>query len=113
MLEQGRTAIPGHAIAALRDIVPAHGRDRNTGDGIELDLVRKFSILALDGVEHLPRVVDQIHFVDGEHHMADAQQRHQVAVAPRLRQHSLARVDQNDGKIRRRGARHHVAVYCS
>ena len=54
-------------------------------------------------------VADQVHLVDGEHDVADADQVRQVAVAPRLRQHALARVDEDDGKIGGRGAGDHVA----
>ena len=41
--------------------------------------------------------------------MANAQQRGDIGVAPRLGQNALARIDQNDGEIGVRGARRHVA----
>jgi hypothetical protein len=41
--------------------------------------------------------------------MPDAQQRHEVAVPARLRQHALARVHQDHGGIGGGGAGHHVA----
>ena len=55
------------------------------------------------------RVVDEVHLVDREHDVPDAEQRHEVAVAPRLRQHALARVDQDHGAVGGRGAGDHVA----
>ena len=41
--------------------------------------------------------------------MPDANQRHQIAVAARLCKNALARVDQNNGRVGRRGAGDHVA----
>jgi hypothetical protein len=56
-----------------------------------------------------PGVVDQVHLVDGQHDVADPEQRDQIAVAARLRQHALARVDQDHRQIGGRGAGDHVA----
>jgi hypothetical protein len=75
----------------------------------EADLAGERAVLLVDLVERLLRVVDQIHLVDGQHHLADADQAGKVAVATRLRQHALARVDQDDGDVGGRRARDHVA----
>ena len=58
--------------------------------------------------EHALRKIDQIDLVHRQHHMADAQQRNDIGVAARLREHALARIDQNDGELRIGGARRHV-----
>ena len=55
------------------------------------------------------RIVDQVHLVDRQHDVPDAEQRDQVAVPPGLRQHALAGVDQDDREVGGRRARHHVA----
>ena len=47
------------------------------------------------------RVVDQVHLVDRQHHVPDAEQRDEEAVAAGLGQHALARIDQDDGAGRR------------
>src|SRR3546814_4735549 len=62
-----------------------------------------------DIVEHLPVIVDQVHLVHRQYHVADAKQRNDVAVAPRLRQQAFARVDQHHGKVGGGGAGGHVA----
>ena len=67
------------------------------------------AVVALDPVEHFARVADDVELVHRQHHLADAQQRDQIAVALGLGEHALARVDQDHGDVGRRGARHHVA----
>ena len=52
---------------------------------------------------------DQVDLVDRQHDVADAEQRGDDRMAPRLRQHALARIDQHDGEIGGRGAGRHVA----
>ena len=55
------------------------------------------------------REIDEVDLVDRQNDVADAEQRDDVGVAPRLGQHALARVDQDDGELGIRGARRHVA----
>ncbi|EEF93586.1 hypothetical protein CATMIT_01782, partial [Catenibacterium mitsuokai DSM 15897] len=52
---------------------------------------------------------DQIHLVDRQHHVADAQQGHDVAVAAGLGQQALARIDQHHRQIGGGRAGGHVA----
>ena len=54
-------------------------------------------------------VADQIHFIDREHQAFDADKMREIAVPPSLRQNSLSRIDQDDGKIGARRSRDHVA----
>ena len=61
------------------------------------------------------RVIDgfiethQIHLVDGDDEVPDAQQIRDEGMAARLRQYAVARVDQNDGEIGSGCAGRHVA----
>ncbi len=55
------------------------------------------------------RVLHEVHLVDRHHQVWDPQQRADERVSLRLLQHALARVQQDHGEVRRRGARHHVA----
>ena len=64
---------------------------------------------ALDLVEALLRVVDEIHLVHGDRDVADPEQPDEIAVPPRLREHALARVEQDHGAVGGRGAGDHVA----
>ena len=76
---------------------------------VKPDLLRELAVLGDDHVERLLRVVHQVHLVDRQHDVTDAEQRDDVAVATRLREHALARVDQDHGDVRGRRARDHVA----
>ncbi len=73
------------------------------------ELFGQFAITGLDFVEHRLVVADQVHLVHRQQHVADAQQRHDVAVAARLSQQALARVDQHHGDVSRGRAGGHVA----
>ena len=45
--------------------------------------------------------VHQVHLVDRDDEVRDPEQRGDEGVAARLRQHAVARVDQDDGEVRR------------
>ena len=67
------------------------------------------AIIGADRVEHRLVVIDQVHLVHRQHEAADADQMRQIAVAPGLGQHALARIDQQHGEVGGRGAGDHVA----
>ena len=71
------------------------------GDVVEADLGGERAVVGLDRVEDVLRVVDEVHLVDRQHDVADAEQRDEVAVAAGLGEHALARVDQDHGERRR------------
>ncbi len=73
------------------------------------ELVHELAIILANPLEHVRVEIDQVHFVDGQHQMVDAQQGHDEAVAAGLNLHPLARVHQQDGQLRGRGAGGHVA----
>ena len=104
-----RTVIPRGLGAGLGDVVAAQRRHRDADDVVEPDLRCEGAVVGLDLVEDLLRVVDQVELVDGHDDVADAEQRHQVAVAPGLGEHALAGVDEDDGEVGGRGAGDHVA----
>src|ERR1700722_2000970 len=52
---------------------------------------------------------DQIHLVDRQYKLANAEQRTKKSVPSRLFQKSFLGIDQKDRQVRRRGSRHHVA----
>ena len=62
-----------------------------------------------DRVERVPLPADEIHLVDGDDEMRDAEQMGERGVPTRLRDDAVARVDEQDRELRRRGRRHHVA----
>ncbi len=101
--------IPGHRGARVLDVVAAQPRHGDRDDLRKLDLPGEVTVLGDDGVEDLARAIDEIHLVDGQHDVPDAEQRNDVAVPAGLRQHALARVDQDHGEVGGRGAGDHVA----
>ena len=54
-------------------------------------------------------VIDQIHLVDRDHDMRNAQQVGQIGMAPGLGKNTFACIDQDDRQIRGRGGGDHVA----
>ena len=60
-------------------------------------------------VEDVLAELHQVHLVDRDHEVRNAQQRGDEGVAARLRQHAVARVDQDDGEVGGGGAGGHVA----
>ena len=60
-------------------------------------------------VIHFLRVIDEVHLVDRDDKVLDTQQIGDEAVTLGLLDHTLARIDQNDGEVCCRGTSHHVA----
>ena len=96
-------------LPALDDVVAVQRRERDQRDVLQPELVGERAVLALDLVEPLLRVVDEVHLVDGHRDVADAEQRDEEAVPARLREDALARVEEDDGAVGGRGAGDHVA----
>ena len=106
---QRRAVVPRHVVARRGDVVAPERRHRDESDVLEADLRRERSIVLDDPEEDLFRVLDEVHLVDRDDDVADAEQRREVAVPARLRQHALARIDHQHGGVGGRGAGHHVA----
>ena len=106
---QRRAVVPGRVRARCRDVVALQRRQRDADDVVEPDLLRERAVLRFDAVEHVLRVADHVELVDGQHDLADAEERDQIAVPSRLRQHALAGIDQDHGDVGGRGAGDHVA----
>ena len=71
--------------------------------------VAKSMYSRLDPLEDLLRPADEVHLVDGDDDVPDAEQRDDEAVAPRLLQDAVAGVDQDDRQVAVRRAGRHVA----
>src|SRR5712672_1733594 len=109
MLEQRRACVPRHIRAACGDVVATERADRYRREIRDADAGRKSVVFQEYGPESCLLVPDQIHLVDGEHHVADPEQLCQVAVAARLSEHALACIDQDDGELGGGGPGDHVA----
>ena len=75
MGKQRRPAIPGHARASADDVVAVARGDRDRGDGREAELLGEASNRAAIACEAALVEADEVHLVDREHHVADAEQR--------------------------------------
>src|SRR3546814_5084711 len=65
----------------------------------DADLARKGAVSEGNAVENAFVVADEVHLVHREHDMPDTEQMREEAVAARLGQHALARIDQDHRKI--------------
>ena len=70
---------------------------------------RKRAIVGTDFVVGGFVKIDQVHFVDGNDHVTNAQQRHDEAVSLGLSHHAMSGVNKDDGEIRGAGSRGHIA----
>ena len=99
MRHQHGACVPRRVGAAFDNVVASHAADGNDRDRLQADFFGKSQVFGLDGVENRLAVIDQIHFVNRQHHMADAQQRNDGGMAARLHQQAFAGIDQDDGQI--------------
>ena len=106
MVEQAGAAEPRRPIAPGRDVVSEQRAHR---DRLEAGVAGEPREFAADGVEHAAVEVHEIHLVDRQHEVPDAQEARDARVAPRLRTDAVARVDEQDGDIGGGGAGRHVA----
>jgi hypothetical protein len=109
MAQQGWPVVPGGLVAEGEDVVTLERGHRDAADAVQADLRGEGAVRVLDRRERRAGVADEVHLVDGEHNVADPEQRHQVTVPSRLGQDALACVDEKDRGIGGGGARHHVA----
>ena len=88
---------------------PFKRADRDELDLVQPDRGAELEHLAHDLVEALLGVVDEVHLVDGDDHVADPQQRGDRRVPAGLLGQPRAGVDQQQREVRGGGARDHVA----
>ena len=109
VLEQRRARVPRQPLRALDHVVAVQRAHRQRRHRAEPDLRGEAVEVGHDPVEDLLRPVDEIHLVDRQHHMTDAQQPCHCRVPARLLDHAVACVDQHDCHLGGRGAGDHVA----
>jgi len=109
MAEQRRPLIPGRVLGVRHDIVAVERADRDEGDVLDAEPRQKLLERLADLLETRPAPADEVHLVDGDDDVRDAQQRSDGGVAAALLDDAGARIDEHDGEVGRGGARHHVA----
>ena len=98
-----------HMRARGDHIVALERRERDRRHQLEAERLGEAGKLLGDRLEARLVEIDEIHLVDGERDPADAEQRQDAGMPPRLRQHPAARIDQQHGEIAIRRAGRHVA----
>ena len=113
VLQQRRTLVPRRALAAVDHVIAIQRADRDvddvTGLNLGIDLRGESAEFVANGVENVLAELHQVHLVDRHDEVRNAQQRGEEGVAARLRQHAVARIDQDDGEVGGGGAGGHVA----
>ncbi len=109
VVQQRRAGVPRHRVALGRDVVALQRRHRDEGDVAQVELGDEAGVVVLDALEDVARVADEVHLVDGDDDVPDAQERHDERVPAGLGHDAVAGVDEDDGQLARRGAGGHVA----
>ncbi len=104
-----RSAEPGQVLGPLDHVVPEEGRHRQEHRVGEVEALCERQIVGPDVLEALLGPVDEVHLVDRDRNMANAQQVRDEAVPLGLGDDPVAGVHQDDGELARRGAGDHVA----
>ena len=108
ILQQGGPVVPRGAGGLLYHVVAVEGRQ---GDALQVGNAQRLqerAILFYDAPEDLLGEVHQVHLVHRQHDVADAKQRHQIAVAAGLGDDSRAGIDQDNGQTGSGAAGNHV-----
>src|SRR5690349_869666 len=108
-LQHRRAVVPWHALACIYDIVAVERAYRDARNAREVEARSELHQVCSELIEALRIEADEIHLVDGEQEMRNAQEIREIHMPPRLRQHAIASIDQYNGKVGCRCGGHHVA----
>ncbi len=108
VLQHRRAAVPVHVGGRLHHVVTGQGRDRDRGDLRDAQVGGVRGELLGDGREDRLLVAHQVHLVDGQDHVRDAQQRGDGRVPAGLLDDAVAGVDEDHGQVGGGGAGDHV-----
>jgi len=97
--EEAFAIIPRHAGAAFDDIVAFEGADGNEADVGDIELAGEIFVIGFDGIEDVLAIVNNIHFVDGDNEVRDAEESADEAVAFSLGDDAVAGVNEDDRQI--------------
>src|SRR5262245_19877492 len=109
-LQKTRPLIPGHdGMTWLDNVLTLKRRQRHRRDRVKTQIFGKTPIGKLDLVKDWSRPAHEIHFVDRQRDVANAQHGNDAAVSLGLRETSLTGVDQKYGRRGGRRASRHIA----
>ena len=109
MGQQRRTVVPGGVVRLGHHVVAVQRRQRDRGHVVDVQPGGELVEVVADLLEVLAVPVDQVHLVDRQHDVRDAQQRGQERVPAGLLEQAVAGVDQHDRQLRGGRAGDHVA----
>ena len=109
VLDQGGSAVPRHPSRDLGHVVAEPRREWNCRNGDLAEIRYEGRKMFGNIVEATPLEPDEVHLVDGEHDLPDAEQATKKGVTFGLLQHAFARVDEYYGEFRGRSTGRHVA----
>ena len=108
--QQRRAAVPRHADALGRDVVPFKGRKRNKANiNVTRQLPGKGEVLFANAIKRLFAKIHQIHFIHRHHQVFNSQQRRDKAMTASLIEHAFARIHQQNRQIAGGSAGGHIA----
>ena len=107
--QQCLVRVPRHVRGFLRNVVALGRGDGDDDDIFEVEFFFELANLRGDFREPLLVVADEVHLVDGKDEVPDAHECANSRMPPRLRQHALLCVDEDDGEVGERRAAGHVA----
>ena len=109
MLDERRARIPVHVRGGRRNVVAENGRERDRGRIPEIELPAQRTEIVFDFAEHVFRPADEIHLVDGENDVFDADEVEDRRMTLGLLLDARSRIDEYDRNIGVRCPRRHVA----
>ncbi|RMV96151.1 hypothetical protein ALP01_05381 [Pseudomonas caricapapayae] len=109
-LHQRLASVPRRTLALVHHVVALERRHRHKRHGgrLERNTLGKLQVIGLDRLEHALVKTIEVHLVDGDNDMLDAQQRSDIAVTAGLGLHAIARIHQNDRQVTGRSTSGHV-----
>src|SRR4029453_14985764 len=107
-LERARTAVPFHFHGRSRDILPLFCRGWNERAPFQPETGKELSILTLYLVKSNLREIHQIHFINDDNNLLDAEQAEQISVPAALLTHAFVSSDHQDRSVGTRRSRDHI-----
>src|SRR5688572_4874019 len=107
-LQQRGTVVPGEPLAAIDDHVAVERGHRHERHVVDARAASELAERGDDRIETLAAPVDEVHLVDRDDEMRDADELRDRGVPAGLLDDAVTRVDEQHGKLRRRRCGDHV-----
>ena len=107
-VQQRDSFIPWCAFGLIHNVVTVQSRKRNTVHIRNTQRFYEFLVFRYNLVEPFLGEVHQVHLIDRQHHVLDAQQRYQKSMTTGLGNHTRTGVYQDNCQIGRRATGNHI-----